>query len=99
MDNREQKETKPRYENNFSSAMDKLSAPSNDRWDAVEQVKLPYNTYIAGPRPAAPMFKNGQLFRTGGGSEYRIGGFGDWEHYFKNWFMYIVWIRNKLFAS
>lgn len=52
----------------ISEAGDRLQIPREVM--NVEQVKVPFWRYIAGPRPATKYPKYG----SGGGSEYRVGG-------------------------
>ncbi len=81
------------YGTDFSTAMNRLSAPPNNPWNAVESVNIPWNQYVGGPRIAAPKVTWGT---SGMGAEYRIGGFGirNWTQYIKDWTRYIL---DKLF--
>jgi hypothetical protein len=69
--------------------MKRLAA--KNQWNEVKQATVPWDQYVAGPRPAAPQFGH-----QGFGLEYRVGGFGDWKSYARSWWDY--W-RNQLFAN
>lgn len=72
--------------------MERLSA--KNQWNEVKRATVPWDQYVAGPRPAAPQFGH-----QGFGLEYRVGGFGDW----KDWKGYVrsLWDywKNQLFAN
>ena len=68
---------------NMDEAMDAYSAPV--QWERVERVEVNWwSDYIGGPRPSAPQNFNGS-YTSGGGVEYRVGGFGDWGQYISDW--------------
>lgn len=81
--------SRPSYGTDYELAMQRLSA--RNQWNEVKQASVPWDQYVAGPRPAAPQFG-----RQGFGSEYRVGGFGDWKGYVRNWWDY--W-KSQLFAN
>ena len=73
------------YGTDFSTAMNGLSSPIE--YNAVEQVNIPWNKYVGGPRLMAPQFE-----KTGFGIEYRLGGFGlkNWGEWFKAWWNFLT---------
>jgi len=76
------------YGTDYAKAMDRLSSPI--QWNNIKRVSVPWEQYVAGPRPAAPLWDNvaKRFVTSGGGLEYRTGGFGNWPRYFATWLRY-----------
>ena len=81
--------SRPSYGTDYELAMERLSA--KNQWNEVKRATVPWDQYVAGPRPAAPQFGH-----QGFGLEYRVGGFGNWKSYVRSWWDY--W-KNQLFAN
>lgn len=83
--------TGPPYGTDYIKAGNFLSNTHTTNWNDYREVPLRWNQYISGPRIVAPKYiQNTNTFTTGGGVEYRIGGFGSWGEYFKDWRTYFT---------